>query len=194
MKNLKIKKTIIYIFVLVFIGCENQSLNREEYIDPHIIFSSRRWWNYDIFIADIYNGNMTQITKNKWIDFNPSISRDSKKISFVSDRDGNREIYIFELEWMDGYYQWRARNLKNITNSIEHDWTPVFSPTEDKIVFSTFFPNQDNYDIFIMNEDGTEKKKTLLIHLDMKNFPNFLLMVVSLSIKVGTKQKWIFIF
>ena len=132
MKNLKIKKTIIYIFVLVFIGCENQSLNREEYIDPHIIFSSRRWWNYDIFIADIYNGNMTQITKNKWIDFNPSISRDSKKISFVSDRDGNREIYIFELEWMDGYYQWRARNLKNITNSIEHDWTPVFSPQRIK--------------------------------------------------------------
>ena len=59
---------------------------------------------------------------------------------------------------MDGYTQWRASNLINLTKSLENDWTPVYSPTNDKIVFSTYFPENDNYDIFIMNDDGQEKE------------------------------------
>ena len=154
-----IKSFFIFFFPIIFAlnGCENKSYVESEYIDPHIIFSSRRWWNYDIFITDIFNSNVSQITKNKWIDFNPNISPNSDKLLFVSDRDGNREIYISDLEWLDGYIGWRAKNLKNITNTAENDWTPVYSPIEDKIVYSTYFPQNDNYDIFIMNDDGTEK-------------------------------------
>ena len=47
-------------------SCESGSSGELEYIDPQIIFSSRRWWNYDIFIHDIYGNNSTQLTKNKW--------------------------------------------------------------------------------------------------------------------------------
>ena len=153
--NLKPTFNLNILFVLIFFGCENYSAVNNNYIDPQIIFSSRRWWNYDIFISDIYAGKMTQLTKNKWIDFNPSISPDGEKLLFVSDRSGNRDIYVTNLEWMDGYTQWRASNLVNLTNSDENDWTPIFSPTENKIVFSTYFPDNDNYDIFIMNVDGT---------------------------------------
>ena len=64
---------------------------------------------------------MSHITKNKYIDFNPAISSDSKKLAFVSDRDGNREIYIADLEWLDGYTRWVARDLSNITNTPEND-------------------------------------------------------------------------
>ena len=34
---------------------------------------------------------------------------------------------------------------------------PIFSPVEDKIVFTTYFDDDDNYDIFLMNYDGSEK-------------------------------------
>ncbi len=153
--NLKPTFNLNILFVLIFFSCENYSAVNNNYIDPQIIFSSRRWWNYDIFISDIYAGKMTQLTKNKWIDFNPSISPDGERLLFVSDRSGNRDIYVTNLEWMDGYTQWRASNLVNLTNSDENDWTPIFSPTENKIVFSTYFPDNDNYDIFIMNVDGT---------------------------------------
>ena len=145
-------------FLLVFIGCENSSIIQNQYIDPHIIFSSRRWWNYDIFITDIYSSHMTHVTKNKWIDFNPSISKNSKKLAFISDRDGNREIYTADLEWLDGHTKWNLNNLFNATNSKENDWTPVFSPIENKIAFSTYFPENDNYDIFIMDSDGKNKE------------------------------------
>ena len=170
MKNKKSNLSLL--LALLIIGCENTSSNIDSYIDPQIIFSSRRWWNYDIFIHDIYASRSTQLTKNQWIDFNPSISSDSRKLLFVSDRDGNREIYSIELEWLDGYTQWRGKNLTNLTNSKENDWTPSFSPIENKIVFSTYFPKEDNYDIFIMSDDGTGKENLTNTN-SYEKFPQF---------------------
>ena len=170
--NFKNNLILISLFLLHLLGCENTSSIRSQYIDPQIIFSSRRWWNYDIFISDIYGGHITQLTKNKWIDFNPSISQDSKKVAFISDRTGNRDIFIIDLEWLDGYTQWRGNNLRNLTLSKENDWTPVFSPIEDKIAFSTYFPENDNYDIFIMNDDGTNKEN-LTNTLSYEKYPQF---------------------
>jgi len=165
-------KLIIFLLFALLIGCEKNNKPEEQYIDPHIIFSSRRWWNYDIYIADIYAASMTHITKNKYIDFNPTISPDSKKLAFISDRDGNREIYVADLEWLDGYTRWSAKNLLNITKSPENDWTPSFSPIENKIVFSTYFPGNDNYDIFTMNFDGTNREN--LTNTDSyEKFPQF---------------------
>ena len=146
------------VLIMIPSGCNKTSAVEEPYIDPHIIFTSRRWWNYDIFIADVYAGHMTHLTKNKWLDFNPAISNDGSKLAFVSDRDGNREIYALDLIWMDGYTQWEGRNLTNITQTAGHDWTPKFSPTNEKIVFTTYFPATDNYDVFIMNADGSDKQ------------------------------------
>ena len=169
MKNIKAVK---FALILFLIGCENSNFVQNNYSDPQIIFSSRRWWNYDIFIHDMYSGNSTQLTKNKWIDFNPALSNDNGKLLFISDRDGNREIYCIELEWLDGYSQWRGKNLTNLTNSSENDWTPVFSPVDNKIAFATYFPDNDNYDIFIMNDDGSEKEN-LTNTPSYEKFPQF---------------------
>ena len=164
------KKIILTLTILI--SCENNSSISNSYIDPQIVFSSRRWWNYDIFIHDIYGGHSTQITKNKWIDFNPVVSQDGKKLAFVSDRNGNREIYLLDLEWLDGYSQWRGNNLRNITISSENDWTPVFSPVEEKIAFATYFPENDNYDIFLMDLNGSNKEN--LTNTDSyEKFPQF---------------------
>ncbi len=170
--NHKYKTTIIYTIILLLIGCEETNVVKPAYIDPHIIFTSRRWWNYDIYISDIYGSKITHLTKNKWIDFNPSISLNGEKIAFVSERDGNREIYIANLKWMDGYTQWTANNLINLTNSKENDWTPTFSPVEGRIAFATYFPKNDNYDIFIMNDDGTGKEN-LTNTSSYEKFPQF---------------------
>jgi len=155
----KFNTIYFFLFFQIFFGyaCSKNEPAPNNNIDPQLIFSSRRWWNYDIFVSNIYGGTITQLTKNKWIDFRPSLSHDNKKLAFVSDRSGNRDIYTIRLRWLDGFTQWRADSLINITNSIENDWTPVFSPIENKVAFASYFPENDNYDIFIMNDDGTEK-------------------------------------
>ena len=154
-------KKLLFLFSLFFFiptSCEKIGVMEESYIDPHIIFTSRRWWNYDIYITDIYGNNITHLTKNQWLDFNPEISPNGKKLAFISNRDGNREIYTVDLTWMDGYTQWEGKNLTNISETIENDWTPKFSPTNDKIIYASYFPSNDNYDIFIMDIDGKNKK------------------------------------
>ena len=149
---------ILFFFLFIPISCEKIGVMEEPYIDPHIIFTSRRWWNYDIYISDIYGNNTTHLTKNQWLDFNPEISPNGKKLAFISNRDGNREIYTVDLVWMDGFTQWEGRNLTNISQTTENEWTPKFSPKNDKIVFASYFPSNDNYDIFIMDIDGNNKK------------------------------------
>ena len=74
-----------------------------------------------------------------------------------------------DLQWLDGYTQWRANNLTNLTNSTENDWTPAYSPVENKIIYSTYFPENDNYDIFIMNDDGSNKTNLT----NSKSYENF---------------------
>lgn len=150
-------KKFTFIF-LIIIACEDSSISVNSYMDHQIIYTSRRWWNYDIYIGDIYGFNTTHLTKNKWIDFNPTVSFDGSKIAFISDRDGNREVYVMELNWMDGFTKWEGKNLINITNSPENDWFPKFSPVSYKIVYASYFPSNDNYDIFTMNYDGSGKK------------------------------------
>ena len=82
------KKYLLILIGIVLLmipnGCSKMGVVEDPYIDPHIIFTSRRWWNYDIFITDIYGGHMTHLTKNKWLDFNPAVSPDGSKLAFVS--------------------------------------------------------------------------------------------------------------
>jgi TolB protein len=68
------------------------------------------------------------------------------KIVFVSDRDGNNEIYIMNT---DGSGQTR------LTNTLAEEEWPCFSPDGSKI---SFMSNRDgNFEIYIMNTDGTEQ-------------------------------------
>jgi len=68
------------------------------------------------------------------------------KIVFISDRDGNNEVYIMNT---DGSEQKRLTNTQ-----AEEEW-PSFSPDGSKIAFMS---NRDgNFEIYIMNADGSEQ-------------------------------------
>jgi len=64
--------------------------------------------------------NQTNLTKNPAGDGCPVWSPDGRKIAFVSDRDGNEEIYGMNA---DGSSQ------TNLTKNPAGDGCPVWSPT-----------------------------------------------------------------
>ena len=77
-------------------------------------------------------------------EFGPIFSPDGSKIAYTTNRDGNSEIYIMNI---DGSGQTR------LTNNSGLDRYPLFSPDGSKIVFES---NRDgNYEIYIMNLDGS---------------------------------------
>ena len=75
----------------------------------------------------------------------PSWSPDSKHIAFTSNRDGNLEIYVMDVD---------GGNQQRLTNSGDvhiHNWEPSWSPDGRRIAFTS---NRDgNSKIYVMNAD-----------------------------------------
>ena len=155
---------MIRLVILIIISVFNFScIDRDKtvytaYDYPQIVYSGYQWWNYDIISVDIFGNDFSHITKNQWADTGPIVSPDGSQLIFASDRDGNREIYSMDIAFVGGYYNWVGENLKNISQDPYFDGDYSFSPDGEKILYLKYFPENDNYDIFLMNNDGSDKK------------------------------------
>ena len=67
-----------------------------------------------------------------------------QRIAFVSDRDGNNEIYSMKLDGSD---------QQRLTNDPADDFFPAFSPDGKKLAFISF--RSGAYEIYTMNWNGT---------------------------------------
>jgi len=77
--------------------------------------------------------------------------KDPDRIIFVSDRDGNDEIYIMNV---DGTEQ------RNLTNHPANDWFPTHSPDSKQIAFTSDREGEVPYNdraIYVMNIDGSNQ-------------------------------------
>lgn len=78
-----------------------------------------------------------------------------KKIAFVSERDGNKEIYIMNPD---------GTNQRRLTTNPKLDYYPLWSPDGKKIAFIrssgelAVVPERYVREIWIMNQDGSNQK------------------------------------
>src|SRR3989449_10108805 len=70
------------------------------------------------------------------------------KIAFVSDRDGNFEIYVMDAD---------GSNQTRLTNNPARDGEPAWSPDGTKIVFVS--QRDGNAEIYAMNADGSNQTR-----------------------------------
>ena len=78
--------------------------------------------------------------------FEPEIDHPNGKIAYISDRDGNHEIYIMNIDGSDQI---------NLTKNEEEDNHPNFSPDGSKIAF--YSRRTGNGEIYTMNIDGSKQ-------------------------------------
>ena len=71
-------------------------------------------------------------------------------MAFVSDRDGNAEIYVMNA---DGSAQ------RRLTRNPASDGPPAWSPDGRKIAFVSGAGPLDSSAIYVMNADGTGKRR-----------------------------------
>ena len=89
---------------------------------------------------------VTQLTYEPSYEGQPSWSPDGSKIAFVSDRDGNYEIYVVDSN---------GSNQERLTYTpYRYDIGPDWSPDGNKIVFSA---GEYDSNIFVMNADGSDE-------------------------------------
>ncbi len=75
-----------------------------------------------------------------------------RKIVFVSERDGNPEIYVVNPD---------GSQPTNLTNDPLNDYDPVWSPDGNRIAFDSDRddPTNNNSSIYVMNADGTQQTR-----------------------------------
>ena len=98
-----------------------------------------------IYIMNVDGSELTPITTAPGGDFDPAWSPDGSQIAFTSMRDGQKEIYILELEN-------RGLTRLTTTGNSEEDSQPAWSPDGSQIVFvkKRFSALQ----IWVMDVDG----------------------------------------
>ncbi len=89
-------------------------------------------------------------------DAHPSWSPDGKQIAFETNRDGNWEIYLMNVD---------GSGLVNISNHESRDQWPSWSPDGSRIAFQSY--RDGNWEIYVMNADGTEQQR--LTHNEVKD-------------------------
>jgi len=117
--------------------------------DWRIVFSSEYSnKSSQISIADVDGQNI--LTDNKGKEWHPDVSPDGSQIVFMSDRDGNFEIYVMNID---------GSNQRRLTNNDLDDWYPSWSPDSSEILFSSFRSHQKkDKDIYVINKDGSSLK------------------------------------
>jgi dipeptidyl aminopeptidase/acylaminoacyl peptidase len=102
---------------------------------------------------DADGGHVRRLTEDSADDRAPAWSPDGTQIAFYSDRDGNAEIYLMDVEADEQ----GSRQPRNLTNNPTEDWFPRWSPDGRQITFSS--RRGGNLDIYVMNADGSNVRR-----------------------------------
>lgn len=115
--------------------------------DGRILFHSKSEFN-QICIANNNGSNIIALTNNTAKNRSPKVSPNGKQIAFISDRDGNQEVYVMNID---------GSNQKRLTYNTVSDWDVCWSPDGSKLIFAS--DTGDYLSLYMINKDGSSIKK-----------------------------------
>lgn len=101
--------------------------------------------NADIYELNIANDRMRKVTSHYGDDVDPSITRDGKLMTFLSNRAGRAHIYTLNPQETE-------KEVKRISFVGQFNATPRFSPDGKEIVFASWVDN--GFDLYRIGFDG----------------------------------------
>jgi Tol biopolymer transport system component len=124
--------------------------------------------SYDIFMADLNGKIVKQLTHSKGYDAEATLSPDGTKMIYTSDKDGDLELYVMDLE---------SGKEVRITHELGYDGGAWFSPDGKKIIWRASRPKTEaaikeykellaedmvaptNMEVYVANADGSNVKQ-----------------------------------
>jgi Tol biopolymer transport system component len=105
-----------------------------------LVYTSLRPNNWDIYLFDRLEGEPRQLTDHPNLDYNPILSSDGRWVVFVSERDGNANLFAIDLNGNPDPIR--------LTSYSGMDDAPTLSPDGTKVAFVS--TRGGNPDIFVM--------------------------------------------
>ena len=106
---------------------------------------------WQIYAINSSTGKRLRLTYTSSNERTPKWSPDGRKLVFTSDRDGNREVYVMDLQ--DATQDPDNTQLINLTQHKDPDWQPAWSPDGKRVSFSSH--RDQNWEIYFVDADGT---------------------------------------
>ena len=116
----------------------------------HIVFSSFRDYDQEIYICDADGSNQRRVTYAKGKDGGPFFSPDGKRICYRSDRVGNGllQVFVNSFEGTDEHA---------ITGNDVMNWCPYWHPSGKWLIFTRAdFRGRPNFDLYLTRDDGSD--------------------------------------
>src|SRR5438445_6472347 len=98
--------------------------------------------------AAVSKDGLINLTNNLAEDNYPVSSPDGKKIVFTSNRDGNSNIYVMNID---------GSGVTRLTNVPAEEQAPSWSPDGSKIVFE--YNRDGNSELYVMKSDGSQQTR-----------------------------------
>jgi TolB protein len=110
-----------------------------------IAYTSYRRGGANIFISNIFQGTLEEVTKGDKVGENwlPAWSPDGTRVAFTSTRDGNPEIYVANRD---------GSGVRRLTTHPGIDISPTWSPSGTQIAFTS--DRSGSPQIYIIGADG----------------------------------------
>jgi TolB protein len=98
-----------------------------------------------IYVYDLTTRKTRQVTHGQGIEFDPSLSPDGKRVAWRSNRKGNEEVRVANVD---------GTHVRNLTRHRAVDYAPAWSPNGRRIAFASSRGGSLPH-IWVMNADGT---------------------------------------
>jgi Tol biopolymer transport system component len=112
-----------------------------------IAFTSNTGGNPDIAVLDPC-GSERPLMTGPAADLKPVWSPDGRKLAFMSNRDGNFELYVANAD---------GGNVHRLTNNPANDFNPAWSPDGRKLAWNS--DRSGDFEIYVMNGDGSDVRR-----------------------------------
>ncbi len=127
-----------------------------ENVAPHwigtekIVFESNRDGHWQLYTAAKDGSNQLNISNHAFNDYQVAVSPDGKWLCFVSDRDGDPDLYVMRLVDM---------NVSKVTAHPGAELFPAFSRKTGRIYFNASLDSLGGQDIYSVRLDGQDLRR-----------------------------------
>ncbi len=116
--------------------------------EERLVYKGSAIGAYGLYLTDsTYDGTGISQLTYELSDTNPEASPDGKKVAFMSQRDGNWEVYVMNID---------GSEIERLTNNGDTDGLPIWSPDGQTIAFAS--DRDGEWAIWAMNPDGSNQR------------------------------------